>query len=215
MKFKTKSETNKHSSRKLTINLKFCSSRLPSRKKPMRRLPQRWRKFSQRSRFMNPKCRKCSAILITYTNSKKTSKSHIEETEKNYNEALVLFYNRARVMYQYAQYDSLRLFTESKDIFDFANRDRLFARMMENDRKTLEDLEIMRKDLESKKKIQEQMKVDAEALVAEKEAVIAAIENNEAITMEKLQAKPWRSGGFGIARRGDAPGIRPDRSKNS
>ena len=32
------------------------------------------------------------------------------------------------------------------------------------------------------------MKVDAEALVAEKEAVIAAIENNEAITMEKLQA---------------------------
>lgn len=55
-------------------------------------------------------------------------------------------------------------------------------------RKTLEDLEIMRKDLESKKKIQEQMKVDAEALVAEKEAVIAAIENNEAITMEKLQA---------------------------
>ena len=112
----------------------------------------------------------------------------IEETEKNYNEALVLFYNRARVMYQYAQYDALRLFTESKDIFDFANRDRLFARMMENDRKTLEDLEIMRKDLESKKKIQEQMKVDAEALVAEKEAVIAAIENNEAITMEKLQA---------------------------
>lgn len=56
----------------------------------------------------------------------------IEETEKNYNEALVLFYNRARVMYQYAQYDSLRCL-RNQDIFDFANRDRLFARMMEND----------------------------------------------------------------------------------
>lgn len=112
----------------------------------------------------------------------------IEETEKEYNEALELFYNRARVMYQYTQYDSLRLFTESKDIFDFANRDRLFARMMENDRKTLEDLEVMRKDLESKKKVQEQMKFDAEELVKEKESIIAALENNEAVAMDKMQA---------------------------
>lgn len=112
----------------------------------------------------------------------------IAETEERYNEALELFYNRARVMYQYTQYDSLRLFTESKDIFDFASRDRLFARMMENDRKTLEDLEVMRIDLENKKAAQEQMKVDAEALVAEKEAVIAAIENKEAVALDKLQA---------------------------
>ncbi len=112
----------------------------------------------------------------------------IAETEERYEEALELFYNRARVMYQYTQFDSLRLFTESKDIFDFASRDRLFARMMENDRKTLEDLEIMRTDLENKKALQQQMKVDAEALVAEKEAVIAAIENEEAVALDKLQA---------------------------
>ena len=79
----------------------------------------------------------------------------IAETEERYEEALELFYNRARVMYQYTQFDSLRLFTESKDIFDFASRDRLFARMMENDHKTLEDLEIMRTDLENKKALQQ------------------------------------------------------------
>jgi len=112
----------------------------------------------------------------------------IEETEKNYNEALELFYNRARVMYQYTQYDSLRLFTESKDIFDFANRDRLFARMMENDRKTLEDLEVMRKDLEDKKAVQEKMKFDAEKLVSEKEAIINALKNDEEVVLDKMQA---------------------------
>lgn len=112
----------------------------------------------------------------------------IEETEKNYNEALELFYNRARVMYQYTQYDSLRLFTESKDIFDFANRDRLFARMMENDRKTLEDLEVMRKDLEDKKAVQEKMKFDAEKLVSEKEAIVNALKNDEEVVLDKMQA---------------------------
>lgn len=109
-------------------------------------------------------------------------------TEKNYNEALQLFYNRARVMYQYSQYDYLKLFTESKDIFDYAARSRLFARMMESDRAELENLEMMKSDLESKKKIQQQMQVDAEAAVADKKAIIAAIENNESDVLSKLNA---------------------------
>ncbi len=116
-----------------------------------------------------------------------TFQSSIEETERAYNEKLELFYNRARVMYQYAQYDSVRLFTESKSIFDYAGRERLFARMMENDRKTLRELEIMRKDLEDKKAQQEQFKYDAEKLIEEKEAVIAAIESKESVALEKLE----------------------------
>lgn len=112
----------------------------------------------------------------------------IEQAEKDYNAALEQFYERARIMYQYTQFDSLKLFVESKDFFDFTNRDKLFSRMMENDRKALEELTIMKEDLEQKKEIQEQLKVDAEKLIAEKEAVIAAIEEEEAIVSEKLQA---------------------------
>ncbi len=111
----------------------------------------------------------------------------IEQAEKDYNEALEKFYNRARIMYQYTQFDSLKLFVESKDFFDFTNRDKLFSRMMENDRKALEELNIMKEDLEAKKAIQEKLKIDAEALVKEKEAVIAAIENEEEVILGQLE----------------------------
>lgn len=111
----------------------------------------------------------------------------IDQAEKEYNEALEKFYNRARIMYQYTQFDSLKLFVESKDFFDFTNRDKLFSKMMENDRKELEELTIMKEDLEAKKEIQEQLKLDAEALVAEKEAVIEAIENEEEVILSQLE----------------------------
>lgn len=111
----------------------------------------------------------------------------IEKTEKIYNEKLTLFYNRARVMYQYAKYDSLKLFVESKDIFDFANRDKLFARMLENDRDILEELSIMKQDLEAKKAIQNQLQLDAEAMVREKEAIIEAIKNKEQVKLDELE----------------------------
>jgi murein DD-endopeptidase MepM/ murein hydrolase activator NlpD len=112
----------------------------------------------------------------------------IVKAEEDYNQALKNFYTRARIMYKYTQYDSLQLFVEAEDIFDYANRDRLFSRMMENDRKALEDLVVMKQDLENKKKIQEQVKVDAEALVAEKQKVLEAIKNNEKIVAEELEA---------------------------
>ena len=112
----------------------------------------------------------------------------IVKAEEDYNQALKNFYTRARIMYKYTQYDSLQLFVEAEDIFDYANRDRLFSRMMENDRKALEDLVVMKRDLENKKKIQEQVKVDAEALVAEKQKVLEAIKNNEKIVAEELEA---------------------------
>ena len=113
--------------------------------------------------------------------------AELEQAEKDYNEALEKFYNRARIMYQYTQFDSLKLFVESKDFFDFTNRDKLFSRMMENDRKALEELNIMKEDLEAKKAVQEKLKLDAEALVKEKEAVIAAIENEEEVILGQLE----------------------------
>ena len=103
----------------------------------------------------------------------------IKKAEEDYNAALQKFYTRARIMYRYTQYDSLRLFVEAEDIFEYANRDRLFSRMMENDRAALQELTVMKKDLENKKKIQEQLKVDAEKLLAEKEAIIESIKNKE------------------------------------
>lgn len=112
----------------------------------------------------------------------------IKDAENKYNQALEEFYTRARVMYRYTQYDSLRLFVEAEDILDYVNRDKLFARMMENDREALKELVVMKQDLENKKQIQEQLKVDAEALLAEKQAIIEAIENNEKIVAEKLEA---------------------------
>ena len=112
----------------------------------------------------------------------------IQQAEEEYNEALKKFYTRARIMYRYTQYDSLRLFVEAEDIFDYANRDKLFSRMMENDREAIRGLLVMKQDLESKKQIQEQLKVDAEALLLEKQAIIEAIEKNEKIVAEKLEA---------------------------
>ena len=112
----------------------------------------------------------------------------IQQAEEEYNKALEKFYTRARIMYRYTQYDSLRLFVEAEDIFDYANRDKLFSRMMENDREALRGLLVMKQDLESKKQIQEQLKVDAEALLLEKQAIIEAIEKNEKIVAEKLEA---------------------------
>jgi len=105
----------------------------------------------------------------------------IKKAEEDYNAALQKFYTRARIMYRYTQYDSLRLFVESEDIFEYANRDRLFSRMMENDRAALQELAVMKQDLENKKKIQEQFKVDAEKLLAEKEAIIESINNKEKV----------------------------------
>ena len=112
----------------------------------------------------------------------------IQQAEEEYNEALKKFYTRARIMYRYTQYDSLRLFVEAEDIFDYANRDKLFSRMMENDREAIRGLLVMKQDLESKKQIQEQLKVDAEALLLEKQEIIEAIEKNEKIVAEKLEA---------------------------
>lgn len=112
----------------------------------------------------------------------------IQQAEEEYNEALKKFYTRARIMYRYTQYDSLRLFVEAEDILDYANRDKLFSRMMENDREALKELLVMKQDLESKKQIQEQLKVDAEALLVEKQAIIEAIEKNEKIVADKLEA---------------------------
>ena len=112
----------------------------------------------------------------------------IQKAEDEYNAALKKFYTRARIMYRYTQYDSLRLFVEAEDIFEYANRDRLFSRMMENDRKALQELTVMKQDLEGKKQIQEQLKVDAEKLLAEKEAVIESIKNKEDVIAEKLEA---------------------------
>ena len=111
----------------------------------------------------------------------------IQQAEEEYNEALKKFYTRARIMYRYTQYDSLRLFVEAEDILDYANRDKLFSRMMENDREALKELLVMKQDLESKKQIQEQLKVDAEALLVEKQAIIEAIEKNEKIVADKLE----------------------------
>lgn len=112
---------------------------------------------------------------------------NIEETEKRYNEALRAFYSRAKIMYQYSQYNSLRLFVESKDYFDYVNREKIFSKMMNNDRAALQELMIMKKDLENKKAVQEQFKLDAEILISEKQAVIKAIENNESNIYEKLE----------------------------
>lgn len=112
---------------------------------------------------------------------------NIEETEKRYNEALKAFYSRAKIMYQFSQYNSLRLFVESKDYFDYVNREKIFSKMMNNDRAALQELMIMKKDLENKKAVQEQFKLDAEKLISEKQAVIKAIENNESNIYEKLE----------------------------
>ncbi|MBE7058249.1 MAG: hypothetical protein E7387_04010 [Ruminococcaceae bacterium] len=112
----------------------------------------------------------------------------IKKAEEDYNAALQKFYTRARIMYRYTQYDSLRLFVEAEDIFEYANRDRLFSRMMENDRKALQELTVMKQDLENKKQIQEQLKVDAEKLIAEKEAVIESIKQKEEVIADKLEA---------------------------
>ena len=112
----------------------------------------------------------------------------IQQAEEEYNKALEKFYTRARIMYRYTQYDSLRLFVEAEDILDYANRDKLFSRMMANDRESLKNLVVLKQDLEGKKKIQEQLKVDAEVLLAEKQAVVEAIENNEKIVAEKVAA---------------------------
>ena len=112
----------------------------------------------------------------------------IQQAEEKYDETLKKFYTRARIMYRYTQYDSLRLFVEAEDILDYANRDKLFSRMMENDREALKELLVMKQDLESKKQIQEQLKVDAEALLVEKQAIIEAIEKNEKIVADKLEA---------------------------
>lgn len=112
---------------------------------------------------------------------------NIEETEKRYSEALKTFYSRAKVMYQYSQYNSLRLFVESKDYFDYVNREKTFSKMMNNDRAALQELMIMKKDLENKKAVQEQFKLDAEQLISEKQAVIKAIENNESNIYERLE----------------------------
>ena len=112
----------------------------------------------------------------------------IQQAEEKYDETLKKFYTRARIMYRYTQYDSLRLFVEAEDILDYANRDKLFSRMMENDREALKELIVLKKDFESKKEIQEQLKVDAEVLLAEKQAIVEAIENNEKIVAEKVAA---------------------------
>lgn len=112
----------------------------------------------------------------------------IEQAEISYNEALSEFFSRTKIMYQYSDYNSLKLFVESKDYFDFVNREKLFSKLMKNDRQDLEEIMIMKADLENKKKIQEQFKLDTELLIAEKNAVIEAIENNEKDIYDKLEA---------------------------
>lgn len=112
----------------------------------------------------------------------------IKQTEITYQQKLNEFYLRAKLSYQYSQYNSLKLFVESKDYFDFVNREKLFSKLLKNDKESLEELLILKQELENKKKIQELFKIDAEALISEKKSIIEAIERNEKDIYEKLEA---------------------------
>ena len=112
----------------------------------------------------------------------------IKQIEITYQQKLNEFYSRAKISYQYSQYNSLKLFVESKDYFDFVNREKLFSKLLKNDKDSLEELLILKNDLENKKKIQESFKIDAETLISEKITIIEAIERNEKNIYDKLEA---------------------------
>lgn len=112
----------------------------------------------------------------------------INLTENTYQQKLNEFYSRAKISYQYSQYNSLKLFVESKDYFDFINREKLFSKLLRNDKDSLEELLILKKELENKKKIQESFRLDTETLISEKKLIIEAIEKNEKNILEKLEA---------------------------
>ena len=95
--------------------------------------------------------------------------------------------NRMNVLYKYSQFDYLKLYAEAESIFDYASRARLFTKLLEQDKRTLEDLIQLKKDIDIKKVKAEILALDAEDTLAAIRSAIERLKANKEIIDEDLE----------------------------
>lgn len=127
------------------------------------------------------------AILEEIADQILNFQSEIDELTEEYNTKMDMLLNRMNVLYKYSQFDYLKLYAEAESIFDYASRARLFTKLLEQDKRTLEDLIQLKKDIDIKKVKAEILALDAEDTLAAIRSAIERLKANKEIIDEDLE----------------------------
>lgn len=127
------------------------------------------------------------AILEDIADQILNFQSEIDELTEEYNTKMDMLLNRMNVLYKYSQFDYLKLYAEAESIFDYASRARLFSKLLEQDKCTLEDLIQLKKDIDIKKAKAEILALDAEDTLAAIRSAIKRLKENKEIIDEDLE----------------------------
>lgn len=127
------------------------------------------------------------AILEEIADQILNFQSEIDELTEEYNTKMDMLLNRMNVLYKYSQFDYLKLYAEAESIFDYASRARLFTKLLEQDKRTLEDLIQLKKDIDIKKAKAEILALDAEDTLAAIRSAIERLKANKEIIDEDLE----------------------------
>ena len=127
------------------------------------------------------------AILEEIADQILNFQSEIDELTEEYNTKMDMLLNRMNVLYKYSQFDYLKLYAEAESIFDYASRARLFTKLLEQDKRTLEDLIQLKKDIDIKKAKAEILALDAEDILAAIRSAIERLKANKEIIDEDLE----------------------------
>lgn len=111
----------------------------------------------------------------------------IRSLETEFAEKEALFIERAKIMYQYSDYNLIDLFFDSQNIFDFLDKISTYKKMLSSDRELMNELISVRNTLEYKKDLQSTVFANKEALLAETQKAIDAIANDMEIVQSDYQ----------------------------
>ncbi len=127
------------------------------------------------------------AVLEDIANQILNFQNEIDELTEEYNTKMDMLLNRMNVLYKYSQFDYLKLYAEAESIFDYASRSRLFTKLLEQDKRTLEDLILLKQDIDIKKAKAEILALDAEDTLAAIKSAIESLEQDKEIIDEDLE----------------------------
>jgi len=109
----------------------------------------------------------------------------LEQAEIDFAEKEALFIERAKVMYQYSDYNMLDMLLQSDDIFMFFEKIATYRKMLNHDRELMNEITVMKGTLTHMKKLQEETFANQEVLIAQIDKAIDAINKDIELKQEE------------------------------
>lgn len=102
--------------------------------------------------------------------------AEIAAAEEDFAEKEALFFERAKVMYQYSDYSLFDMFLQSDDIFMFFEKLATYKKMLQQDKDLMNEVLGLKETLAFKKKLQEDTFAEKELLIAQIDEAISDLD---------------------------------------